>query len=137
MMHALNQHLMDKAAEQSKALEEAVSGFKSSVLDAITPGRKRKERYDNFNIPPTSFYTSGKFDSGDSVDSNDGDLVILPSEDSQDQTPEGKTATILGQWDSVVSSINKLSAVIKWLCSATGTDLQKLESMLLRVDAGL
>ncbi len=64
-------------------------------------------------------------------------MVILPSEDSQDQTPEGKTATILGQWDSVVSSINKLSAAIKWLRSATGTDLQKLESMPLRVDAGL
>jgi hypothetical protein len=43
VFHMLNQKLVNSR----EAIEDAVSGFKSSVLEAITPGWKRKERYED------------------------------------------------------------------------------------------
>lgn len=40
------------------------------------------------------------------------ELVILPSKDSQEMSPDEQLASILGQWDVLVMTVNKLNEAI-------------------------
>jgi hypothetical protein len=98
VFHALNQKLLMEREMQASALEGAVSGFKSSMLEAITPGRKRKERFEELKLGATLMFTPGKRSStASSMDSLDDELIIIPLEDSQDNAPGERLERILGQ----------------------------------------
>jgi hypothetical protein len=124
-------------AEQTRVLQEAVSGFKPSILDAITPGRKRKDRYENLSVSSKLFYGPGRYSISGSEDTEEGDLVILPSEDLVHLPLEEKVTNVNKQLDSVVNSLQKLTGAVRQLRTAVGTDFQELESRLLGVEARL
>jgi len=105
-----------------------------SVLDAVTPGRKRKERYEDLTGSTGVLFTPQKAVGG-LLDSEDGEIVILPSEDSSDYSPTAKMDMMRDQWDQVVGGLNKVSqnmAKFKTLC---GKEVGAVEERLLQLDA--
>jgi len=69
--------------------------------------------YDNVSLSLKLPSGSARYSSHDLDDTEEGYLVITPSEDSQDLSPDNKAATMLRQWDLVLASINKLTMVMK------------------------
>jgi hypothetical protein len=109
-----------------------------SILEAFTPRRKRKARYEEpiLGDGDSLFLTPGKRDQGrGSRDSGDDELVILPSEDSEDQGPEEHLVIIIAQWGQVVGAINKIGSSVHALRGTMSEDIGDLESKLLDVDA--
>jgi hypothetical protein len=113
----MNEEALEEATEQSQALADAVSGFSESVLNAVTPGRKRKKRYNEL-----SDSTLPDLDGSNKSVLFDEELVIIPSVDSQDSAAEEKLAVMMGQWDMMVSAVNKLTKNLKRLKLAIGED---------------
>jgi hypothetical protein len=133
LLHGLNQAVSE--AEQAKL--ELDLNTNLSVLDAATPGRKRKARYD---APPAGALMVTPSRGGpkeDLQESFEEELVILSSEDSSDQSEDGKLRLVLTQWDVLVNLVNRLGSGLKRLKVTVGQDLFDLNSKWLTVDANL
>jgi hypothetical protein len=122
---------------QGEAVMGAAAGRQVSVLDAVTPGRKRKERLDEVRDLVGALFTpssKGKFRDDDSAGS---DIVILPSEDSSDLAFEDRLANVVAQWDQVVLAVNKAGTGLAKLRANMASDLNEMEGRVLSIDARL
>jgi len=63
-----------------------------SVLDAVTPGRKRKVRYESQYSTPSNMKLRE-----DLQESFEDELVVLSSQDSMDQSEDEKLKMVLNQ----------------------------------------
>ncbi len=106
--------------DEHKQLEEnggadSESSLEPSVLASVTPRRKRKECYIDMSQSPLDPVMSGKLKAGlSSTNSSfDDELIIVPSAYFQDLSDEEKLSSVLGQWDLVISTLNKTTSVIK------------------------
>jgi hypothetical protein len=137
LLHAVNQNVSDEGGLKSEANAEGAVSFHSSVLAMATPARKRKERYDDsLNVVPDLNLQDRKplsTRSGSSVSMDE--LVILPSQDSQEISPEERLSIVFGQWDNLVTMVNKMNGVISSLRSSVIEDLIDLDDKILSVDA--
>lgn len=103
-----------------------------SVLDAVTPGRKRKVRYESQYSTPSKLKLRE-----DLQESFEDELVVLSSQDSMDQSEDEKLKMVLNQWDLLVNMVNKLGSGLRTLKGTVGEDLFDLDHKLLTVDANL
>lgn len=126
-----------RAVNVQAEAEVVASTRQISVLDAVTPGRKRKDRYDDTReVASVLFTPSTKLKSlGD--DSLEGDIVILPSEDSGDLPYEDRIANMVAGWDQVVTTVNKIGVSLLKLKTGVVMDLGDVEGKVLGVDARL
>jgi len=121
-------------------VNEEASGFAPSpikhvsILDALTPAKRRKTRYEEVAPGEGIFGTPGKRDAN-LRESFDDELVILPSVDSEDQSPEERINYMLGQWNQVITTINKLGSSLSTLRALTSEDVGDLDSKIMEVDS--
>jgi len=107
-----------------------------SVLDAITPGRKRKARYEDPPAGGDLFVTPGKREpSLHPGNSFEGELVILPSVDSDEQGVDERMGLVLSQWNHVVGTINRLGGSLAHMKSVMADDVEDLDTRVLEVDS--
>ena len=128
---------LNQAIAEADGANGRRSGQDPSVLETVTPGRKRKARYE---LPPGMgpTLTPTREDPRESLqDSFEEELVILSSEDSADLSEEGRLRSISHQWDTVVNLVGKLGAGLRALKVSVGEDLYDLDSKLLALDAAL
>jgi len=118
------------------------SAMEHSVLAYVTSGQKRKDWYQDSTLALESSADisekSPHLRTTNSFGSNN--LVILPSLDSQEPMSKEWMLAMLGQWDRVVSTINKSSSsMVKKLQAAIDEDFNSLEGKLLdlRVNLGM
>ncbi len=135
LIHTMNQTLEGiKQMEETAAARAAGLGIENSILAFVTPGRKRKERYDAIDVSPPgaskSVLTTG-------TTSFDEEIVLLPSQDTQEISREEQISSVLAQWDSIINIINRTSSVIRSLKLSVGEDLESLETKISMVDASV
>jgi len=123
-----------QSAEGGNPLEATGGNRSISVLEAVTPARKRKVRYDDETLVGTLFATPGK---RENQDSTEDELVIIPSVDSADQSSDEKVAMIISQWNPIVTSVNKLGGQVHNLRSMISEDLAHVDTRVLDLDARL
>jgi hypothetical protein len=118
------------------------SAMEHNVLAYVTSGQKRKDWYQDSTLALESSADisekSPHLRTTNSFGSNN--LVILPSLDSQEPMSKEWMLAMLGQWDRVVSTINKSSSsMVKKLQAAIDEDFNSLEGKLLdlRVNLGM
>ncbi len=114
LLHGLNQAVGE--AEQGQDGPDEPSRI--SVLDAVTPGRKRKVRYENQYSTPSKLKLRE-----DLQESFEDELVVLSSQDSMDQSEDEKLKMVLNQWDLLVNMVNKLGSGLRTLKGTVGEDL--------------
>ena len=68
-------------------------------------------------------------------DSQDEEIVILPSEDSSDSSPGAKLDITREQWDQVIGVVNRLSHLLTKTRSTFGIEVCEVEDKLLKLDA--
>jgi hypothetical protein len=123
--------------EHQESVGDAGIGFGYSVM--TTPGRKRKKHYYEMNIEKSEVLSPAKHDLGLQTGSSsfEDEIVVIPSQDTQDVSDEECLVRIILQWNLVVSTVNKLASVTGKLRTAVGEDLEALESKILDVNASL
>ena len=128
-----------RGVNQAKGMGEGMAGGRSqhvSILDAVTPGRKRKARYEDPLLGEALFATPGKRDPSLARNASfEEELVILPSIDSEDQTPEERMMYVVSQWNQMVSTINKLGGNITTIRGFMAEDVSDLDARVLEVDS--
>jgi len=107
-----------------------------SVLNGVTPGRKRKVRYEDELRLGTQTPSRGGLDVSlkDSFDS-EGELVILTLEDLSGFEAEDKVAAMWGQWSQVISMLQCLGGNLRGLKALVAEDFLELDSKVLEVEA--
>jgi hypothetical protein len=135
LLHVLNQ----VSNNTEKDVVGSGSTFNDSVLAYATPGQKRKERYDDTNLPSVDEDSVAIAKRGSMLESlgMEDELVIIPSQDSQELTEEERVTHILSQWELLVNSVNKLAAGYRSLRASIGDDLESLETKLVNVETNL
>jgi len=109
----------------------------ASVLEAATPARKKKSRYE-LRVQPAAGLSPGQGQVSASLqESFDEEPVILSSEDSGDVPEEAKLRMVATQWDVLVNLVNKLGASLRALRDTVGDDMFEMEDKILSVDACL
>ncbi len=108
-------------ADDHKVLMSAIKLSKRAKAD---PFGTSYERGRNQDLTPLS-----------SSSEDDLELVILPSEDSSDKTPEERLSLLLMQWGSLVGSMSKVSEVVRRLKRTHEFDMEAMEDRINTVDA--
>mmetsp|Transcript_10104 Transcript_10104/g.14571 ORF Transcript_10104/g.14571 Transcript_10104/m.14571 type:complete len:742 (-) Transcript_10104:1161-3386(-) len=98
-------------------------------VSAITPGRKRKDRYVTFQ---DEFFAEDRKMSGGG---DDTELVIIPSTSSDDIPHEDKLILMAAQWEEVTSTMNKMASFMMRLRSTIGDDIDHVEDRISSIDA--
>jgi len=65
------------------------------------------------------------------------DLVIIPSQDSQEVSDEERSANMMGQWGLMVNTLNQSTSVVKRLQNTVAGDLDALDARIVGVKADL
>jgi hypothetical protein len=124
---------LDQAIVSSNAKGAAGLTHPVSILEVVTPAHRRKVRYEEEMLAGTLFATPGK--RGGGRDSFDEEIVIIPSVDSSDQSPEEKMAMMMTQWNPVVLLVNKLGSQVQNLRSMVLEDLEDVDTKVMDLDA--
>jgi hypothetical protein len=114
----------------SKSNEEEVH---ESMLDAVTPGRKCKNQYEEVKVSSMNLMLTPAVEKLHEVLFDD-EIKILPSEDSSDLPHEDRVGNMIAQWDQVIATVNKIGLGLGWLQSNVLGDVMSLEGRLLRTD---
>jgi hypothetical protein len=137
---ALSNHhaLVDEQGRDRVGVDDAIA-VERSVLAFVTPGRKRKERYGEATIP--------SLETGDPEEMrphpltaysfSSDDLVIIPSQDSQEVSEKEHLANMMGQWGLMVNTLNHSTSVVKRLQTTIAGDLDALDARIVGVKADL
>jgi hypothetical protein len=126
------------AAAEAEGHGAAVAGA-ASVLNAVTPERKRKVRYeDEADLPGVQTLARGKVGVSlkESFES-EGELAILPSEDSAEMDTSDKVSVMWSQWSSVVSLIQRLGGNLRVLKSMVAEDFLDVDTKVLNINASV
>ena len=111
----------------------------TSILDVVTPGRKRKVRYEDDRIPEagqTPAKGKGGLSLKDSFES-EGELVVLPSEESAEFEVEDKVSAMWAQWPQVVTTLQRLGGNIRSLKALLAEDFMEVDGKALSLEAAL
>jgi len=111
-----------------------------SVLDVVTPGRKRKVRYeDEWDALPMQTPIRGRSVGVSLRESFEGEseLVILPSEESADFEVDDKVSAMWAQWSQVIATLQRLGGGLRNLKSLVTEDFAEVDSKMLGIEAGL
>lgn len=128
------------ARQGSDGGDEGLSGNalpSTSVLDAITPGRKRKVRYKD-EADLTAAQTPARGRMGVSLRESfesENELVILPSEELADLEVDDKVSTMWAQWSQVVTMVQRLGANLRTLKLLVAEDFSEVDSKVLGLKA--
>ncbi len=111
-----------------------------SVLDVVTPGRKRKVRYeDELDSLPNQTPVRGRTVGVSLRESFEGEseLVILPSEESADFEVDDKVSAMWAQWSQVITTLQHLGGGLRNLKSLVTEDFAEVDSKMLGIEAVL
>lgn len=107
-------------------------GASNVLMSAIKPAKRfRPENVSS----PLARDTMQDFNASPSISEDDLDLIILPSEDFTDKTPEEKMNLLLSQWDTLVGSMARVSDVVRHFRRAHEDDLEVLNDKINAVDS--
>ncbi len=108
------------------------SNTNTMLMSAIKPPKRARP-----DLMLSPFAQGKDYDASSSMSASedDFDLLILPSEDSSDKTPEEKINLLLSQWDALVGSVTKVSDVVRRLRKSHETDVETLDDKINAVDA--
>ena len=123
LIWGFNQALVDGQSARPSQAPEIVS-----VLDTVTPGWKRKVRF-NDDALATILFTPAKAIGEDRSSSFDSKLVILLSEDSTEMNPEDKLASMWAQWNTMVGVLNRMGSNLQTLQSLVSEDVLDISAL--------
>jgi hypothetical protein len=128
----------DKQGCDMVGVDDAIA-VEQSVLAFVTPGRKRKERYGEAIVP--SLETGDPGEKGPhpltAYPFSSDNLVIIPTQDSQEVSDEERLANMMEQWGLVVNTLNQSTSVVKRLQNTVAGDLDALDARIVGVRADL
>mmetsp|Transcript_15764 Transcript_15764/g.22500 ORF Transcript_15764/g.22500 Transcript_15764/m.22500 type:complete len:328 (-) Transcript_15764:1200-2183(-) len=132
LLHVLNNDGLSRSTTATSLTKSFNATMDVPVaVSAITPGRKRKDRYVSFQDelfgPDIKMQTTN-------FDMNESELVIIPSASSEDLPLEDKLTIMVDQWDAVVGALNKLTVLLKDFRAVVGDDIDILDERVTSVD---
>jgi antitoxin (DNA-binding transcriptional repressor) of toxin-antitoxin stability system len=124
--------------DRGRATDDDALAVERSILAFVTPTRKRKECCGEATIPSCKLGEPREKGPPPMTSSFSSDeLVIIPSQDSQEASDDEHLAAMMGQWNLVVSALNHSTSVIKRLQTAISSNLDALDARLVGVKTDL
>ena len=124
LLHGANQQALSKSNEEE---------VRESVLDAVTPGCKRKNCYEEVKVSSMNLMLTLAVEKPHEVLFDD-EIKILPLEDSSDLPHEDRVGNKIAQWDQVIATVNKIGLGLGCLQFNVLGCVMSLEGRLLRTD---